>query len=139
MFPPIVALLRRATAPIWDAAFLTNGWTSSLSAISLLVERAPISVQPSSCLFMPFSSGRFVMMTTGREKDGLTPVPLAPLTIKSEPPARAIASFSSMIARASSRFSGIYIISSIVPLLSLLRVQWNLRSSHNLYICRYCR
>ena len=107
MFPPMVALLRRAIAPIREAASFSSGWVTGEVWISQEVDSAPISTVPSGSSRIPFSSGRPEIMRMGFRKPGTMPVPRLLATIKSEPPARGCAPVSLRICSASARVCGI--------------------------------
>ena len=140
MLPPMVALLRRAIAPIRDAASFKSSGAMGERAISAEVVHAPISTLPSGSARMPLSSLRLVMMSTSPLNAGVTPAPMLFATIRSEPPARTVAPVSLRIRSASSSVSGMkHFTCSIRPLLSSPRVGCTRRSGHSRCSGRCCR
>jgi len=106
MFPAMVALFLRATAPILDAACLRCHGHRVLSAICALVQPDPMQHSPLSLMYMFLSSGRFLTIITGLSNFGVRPNVLLLETMRSLPPARTMTSCLDFISRASSSVFG---------------------------------
>ena len=88
------------------AACLRCHGQSGLSAISALVQPAPMQHSPFSLTCIPFSSGMLRIIITGFSNSGVRPMVLLWDTIRSLPPASGRTSTLAFISRASLRVLG---------------------------------